>query len=334
MNIIIPVAGIGKRLRPHTHTKPKPLLKVAGKSILGHIIDSIKPLNPEKIVFVIGHYGRMIKEYLKSNYPEYSSRFKYVEQERREGLGHAVYLALQKVEPSESVMVVLGDTIFDVDYKKILAGGRNTICVSETDDPRRFGIVRIDGDRVIDLVEKPENPPSNLAIVGIYYFLRGSEIYASLKFIIENNIKTKGEYQITDAMKHFIKENELFIYRIKGWYDCGKTETLLKTNRFLLERHNSPGSGKNSVIIPPVYIPRSVYIENSIIGPYVSVGDNSVIKNSIVRNSILYDGARVENVLLEDSIVGEDAAIVEDFKVMSIGDHSIIERLNRERKEE
>lgn len=330
MNIIIPAAGEGVRLRPHTHTIPKPLINIAGKPILGHIIDSVLPLQPESICIVIGHHGLKIEDYIKREYSKVFKNFIFVHQEKRQGLGHAIFVSLEKIKKETELLILLGDTVFDVDFKDTIKEKKNIIAVAETKEPQRFGIVEVDGMRVRNLIEKPKEPPSNLAIVGIYYFLNGSKLFYALKKLIDENIKTKNEYQLTDGMKLLLDTEEIYIKKIKGWYDCGKIETLLETNRFLLEKTNKYKSYENTVIIPPVYIPEDVDISNSIIGPYVSCGKNVKIKNSIIKDSIINEGGKVENVLLSDSIIGVDAVIIENFKVVNIGDSSIIEPLIKE----
>jgi glucose-1-phosphate thymidylyltransferase len=329
MNVVIPAAGEGVRLRPHTHTIPKPLINVAGKPIIGHIIDSIIPLNPEKICIVVGHHGIKIEDFVRKNYPAIIDKFLFVHQEKRQGLGHAIFVSLEHIK-KEEILIILGDTIFDVDYNEIINANKNIIAVSETDEPQRFGIVEIEGEMVKDMIEKPQNPLSNLAIVGIYYFKNGLKLFNSLRHIIDNNLRTKNEFQLTDAMKHLLKEEEIYIKRIKGWYDCGKIETLLETNRYLLNKFSLFKSYKNTSIIPPVYIPDDVEISNSVIGPYVSCGRKVKIKNAIIKDSIINDGGKVENVLLSNSIIGTDAVIIENFKVVNIGDSSIIEPVKKE----
>lgn len=332
MNIIIPAAGEGVRLRPHTHTIPKPLIKVAGKPILGHIIDSVISLKPESICIVIGHHGSKIEEFIRKDYDNIIDKFVFVHQEKRKGLGHAIYVSFEKILKDSDVLILLGDTIFDVDFKEIIKEKKNIIAVAETEEPQRFGIVEIENTRVKNLIEKPSKPPSNLAIVGIYYFLDGLKLYNALKKLIAENIKTKNEYQLTDGMRLLLNTEEIYIKKINGWYDCGKINTLLETNKFILNKTNKYNSYENTVIIPPVYIPSDVKISNSIIGPYVSCGSSVIIKNSIIKNSIINDGGIVENVLLSDSIIGVDAAIIENFKVVNIGDSSIIGPLKKEEK--
>ncbi len=332
MNIIIPAAGEGVRLRPHTHTIPKPLINIAGKPILGHIIDSVLPLQPDNICIVIGHHGLKIEDYIKREYSEIFKNFIFVHQEKRQGLGHAIFVSLEKIDKETDLLILLGDTVFDVDFKDTIKEKKNIIAVAETEEPQRFGIVEVDGIRVKNLVEKPKEPPSNLAIVGIYYFLNGSKLFYALKKLIDENIKTKNEYQLTDGMRLLLETEEIYIKKINGWYDCGKIDTLLETNRFLLKKTNKYKSYKNTVIIPPVYIPEDVDISNSIIGPFVSCGKKVKIKNSIIKDSIINEGGKVENVLLSDSIIGVDAVITENFKVVNIGDSSIIEPLIKEER--
>ncbi len=324
MNIIIPVAGEGTRLRPHTQTKPKPLLKVAGKAIIGYILDSIRSLNPEKIVLVLGHQGEKIKQFALKNYSDMT--FDFVYQKERKGLGDAIFKSTNMLDENDAVLILLGDTIFNVDYKKIIGKHKNFIGIKETSEPERFGIVEIKDKKIVNVIEKPKKPPTNFAIVGLYYFERIKYLKEALKYIIENNIRTGGEYQLTDGLTKMI-ENGIVLYpfTISDWFDCGKKESLLETQRHLLKKYGREKSIEGSIIIPPVHIEDDASIESSIIGPYVSVGNKVHIKNSIVRDSILYDGSSIENLLIESSIIGENSVVNGYFRKVDIGDFSKIE---------
>lgn len=321
MKVLIPVAGAGTRLRPHTHTTPKALLMVAGKPILGHILDTIKPLKPDEIILVLGEKGEKIKEYVDKNY-----RFnvKYAVQEEPLGLGHAIYTGIHD-ENDGGLLIILGDTIFEADYTKLIEKGDCVIGVKEVKDPKRFGIIEFDGDVITRVIEKPENPPSRYAIVGIYYFSSLSPLKEALKEIISKNIRTKNEYQLTDAIALLIKKGyKILRYSIDGWYDCGKVETLLETNRHLLKKCGKPRKIKGAILIPPVYIGKECKAENAVIGPYVSIGDSVEIRNSIIRNSIVNSSSVVEDLLLENSVIGEGAKIKGSFHKINLGDSSEI----------
>ena len=320
MNLIVPVAGEGTRLRPHTHILPKSLLYVAGKPILGHILDSLKNLNISKLIIVHGAKGEVIVQFCK----KYPYNFRFVYQEKRLGLGHAIYIGAKGLKGA--TMVLLGDTIIDYDFKSFCNKGINTLAVKAVDEPGRFGIVELKGDEVVDLVEKPKSPKSNLAIVGLYYFQNIEKLYKAIDYMIKKKIRTKDEYQLTDGLKYLLKRGERFkVTKIDKWYDCGTAASLIETNRHLLKKTHHFKKRKKSIIVPPVYIEDSATISNSIIGPNVSIGKNVVIKDSIIKDSIINNGARVENARLTESIIGENAVVKSGFKKLNVSDSSVVE---------
>jgi len=327
MKIIIPVAGIGTRLRPHTHTVPKVLIKVAGKTIIEHIIDELLILNASfnEIVFIVGHLADKIQKFINSKYKK-KIKLSYVLQDERKGVGHAIYLAKPFIN-GEPVFIILGDLIFRANFNHIVKSGKNYIGVKEVDDPKRFGIAFIDKNNNINkFIEKPEHPTSNLAIVGIYLIQNSDLLFSKLEYIIKNNIKTKSEYQITDALQLMLNTKEKFkAFYINKWLDCGTLDTLLATNKELLIDHNTKQKLKSVIINPPVYISKSAKIKNSIIGPCVSIGDNVIIENSIIQNSIINDNAEINKLLLNTSIIGSDAFVRGTFRQLNIGDSSEVD---------
>jgi len=324
MRAVIPVAGIGTRLRPHTHTVPKALIQVAGKPILGHILDEIIPLGVRDVVLVTGYMGDRVKEYVDAAYGDLDVC--YVHQEERRGLGHAIYLTKDQVAEGPT-LIVLGDTIVAADFSALIGGERTLIGVKEVEDPQRFGIVEVENGRVRSLVEKPDVPPSNLAIVGLYYIVNTPLLFECLEEIVEKDIRTKGEYQLTDALLLMLERGEdMGTFTVQGWHDCGRPETLLETNRFLLER--SGGNGREipgSIVVGPVAIDPTAVIERSVVGPYVSVAAGAVIRDSILRDSILNANSVVERSLLSESLVGEGAVVKGAFRKLNVGDSSEIE---------
>ncbi|MEO0086769.1 MAG: sugar phosphate nucleotidyltransferase [candidate division WOR-3 bacterium] len=321
VKVVIPAAGEGRRLKPHTHTTPKPLLSVAGKPIIGHIMERVKELNPAEVIVIIAPNGNPIEKYLKANY---SLNFQFVIQEEPKGLGHAVYKAKPYFK-NEPCLIILGDTIIDMPLNN-LVGKENWIGVKKVDDPRRFGIVEIKDGAITKIVEKPAEPKSNLAIVGIYYIFNSSPLFDALERIIKEDIKTKGEYQLSDALEIMIEENIIFkAFPVEYWLDCGTPEALIQTNRYLLQNTNYFKPREKSLIIPPVYIHDSAVIENSIIGPFVSISEEVEIRNSIIRDSIINQGAYIENSLLEDSILGENSVVKEKPLKLNLGSFSIFE---------
>jgi glucose-1-phosphate thymidylyltransferase len=319
---VVPVAGVGTRLRPHTHSTPKALIHVAGRPILAHILDDLIEIGVSDAALIVGHMGDRIRRYVDSHYKSSSLRIHYIEQPEAKGLGHALYLT-KEVAQGHPLLIILGDTIVRADLAGVLSRGESAIGVKEVEDPRRFGVVELDGERVRRLVEKPEVPPSNLAIVGVYFFDDGDVLFASLDELVRRDVRTKGEIQLTDALQIYLDAGHpLGIFPIHGWYDCGKTETLLATNRELLEQRTESHHIEGSVVIEPVAIDPTATVENCIIGPHVSVAASATVRNSLVRNSIINEGALVENSLLAASIVGENASVVGNFKNLNVGDSS------------
>jgi len=323
MKVIIPLAGKGTRLRPHTFSKPKPLLRVAGKAVLGHIIDKLKPLDVEEIIFITGDMQEKIEEYVSSNY-KYKAR--YIKQDELLGDGYAINLAKEYVK--DDVLIIFVDTIFETDLSKIKnIKSDGVVWVKEVDDPRRFGVVVLKNDHIEKIVEKPDEPISNLALIGLYYVKNSSLMFHCLDEMIKCNLRSKGEFRLADALGLMIKNGaKLNALEVDKWLDCGKPETLLSTNRYLLKNgFNKEIKTKNSVIISPVYIEDKVKIENSIIGPYASIASGCVIKNSIVKDSIVGENAIIENAALNKSLVGDCALIKDTFRRVNVGDNSEID---------
>ena len=331
MKAIIPVAGIGTRLRPHTHTAPKVLLPVAGKTILAHILDELISFGIKEVVFIVGYRGEMVRDYVHEHYAS-SLRTSYVEQAEMLGLGHAIWMAREQVDHQEPVLIVLGDTIFKADLKDVLSSRHSSIGVREVNDPSRFGVVELQEGRIIRMVEKPKkNPPSNLAAVGIYFIRDTAELFRCLDQLIKSNKKTADEFQLTDAFQMMIDGGvDMRHFSIDGWYDCGKPETLLSTNRILLqeqfadrgEEYRERYSG--SIINPPVSIAPSAKIENSIIGPNVTIDEESYIKDTLISNSIVSKNSSVNGLILENSIISENAKIAGHSLSLNVGDSSEI----------
>jgi glucose-1-phosphate thymidylyltransferase len=320
---IIPVAGEGTRLRPHTFTLPKVLLNVAGKPILAHILDKIVSSGITQATFVVGHMADKIKEYVQREYPTLKADF--VEQEERLGLGHAIFIARATLS-DEPVLIILGDTIFDVDLTPVLAGKTSALGVKQVSDPRRFGVAETVNGSITRLVEKPEHPVSNLALVGLYYIQQPKLMISCLEEMVKRNVKTRGEYQLTDALQTMIDRGEkMKPFSVEGWYDCGKPETLLSTNRALLEKHATRRSVEGVVINAPVYIAATAKLSLCVIGPNTTVGENATISESVVRNSIISDAAQVHKALLDNSIVGNGSIVKGNYKRVNVGDSSEID---------
>ena len=293
MKAVIPVAGHGTRLEPHTLKLQKCLLPVAGKPVLEHILDRLTDAGVSDITLIIGHLGEQVKEFCKS-YEK--AEFTFVEQTERLGLGHAVYQGL--LQTDEPVVIVLGDAILELDYAKLLTSTNTTIGVYPVPDPERFGIVELDGDRIVKVFEKPENPPSNLAIIGIYYISSQKILAEAVEYLMDHDIRTKNEYQLTDAFQVMIDEGHTFnSLEIDACLDCGIPDTILSTNRTLLDRE-----GANA-------IHPSAVIENSDL-TYSTISENCRVENSWLENVIMLPGSRITNQCIENRIVGFEEILV------------------------
>ncbi len=325
MKALIPVAGVGTRLRPHTYSLPKVLLNVGGKPIVGHIVDKLSDIGIKEISVVVGYMGEMVEEYLNKNF---KAKFKFFYQEERLGLGHAAHVALSEDDSNEPLLIILGDTVFDVDLAPLLKSEFSSIGVKRVEDPRRFGVAETLDGRVTKLIEKPDHPTSNLALVGLYFIKSPRQLLGALNEVISKNIKTKGEYQLTDALQIMLDRGERITYfEIDGWYDCGKPETLLETNRHLLKKTKHYKKRDDVVIIPPVFIADSATIKNSIIGPNATIDSDVIVNDSLIRDSIIGSGASIQNSLLEGSIVGQNAQLKGSFKRVNAGDSTEIDFL-------
>lgn len=317
MKAIIPAAGIGERLQPLTLTRPKVLLPVGGKAILGHILDKLIRSGIDDIVLIVGYKGDMVIDYVREHY---SVSVKFVEQKERKGLGHAVGMGLDDID--EPVLIVLGDTILDLDFDHFVKSGKNIIGVMEVKDPRRFGIVDLDGNRIKRLVEKPREFIGNLAIAGIYLLQHENILKKAIRYIMDHNITTKNEYQLTDALQVMLDwQEEMVVQTINACYDCGTRETLLETNRELLRTIRPQDySFDKTVIIPPVIIGQAVRIENSVIGPNVSIADKATISQSIIEDSIIDEMSVIQTAILKNSLVGQDAFVAGHALSIDVGD--------------
>lgn len=323
MRAVIPAAGFGTRLKPHTFSLPKVLLNVGGKPILGHIIDKLLSEQITKATFVVGYLGEKIVEYVNNEYPELEASF--VTQEIALGLGHAIQIAVPTFDHDE-IFIILGDTIFDVDLHSVFGKKVSSLGVKTVDDPSRFGVAVCENDKIVKLIEKPQEPISKLALVGLYYIRNSKLLVESLNELFDKEIKTRGEYQLTDALQLMIEKGEPFTtFQVDGWYDCGKSETLLSTNKYILQTKGTNRNVKGSTIIDPVFISDSAVVLDSVIGPFTTISENCIVKESIIKNSILSPSSQVERSMLDNSIIGMNAIIKGNFKKLNAGDSSEIE---------
>lgn len=322
MKVIIPVAGIGKRLKPHTDSIPKPLLEVGGQPILDHVMKPLDGLDVDEVMFVIGHLGEQIRKYARDNY---SFEMRFVQQDHLKGLGYAVSMALQEID-SSPVLILLGDTIVDCDMQKFVNAGECVLGVHEVSDPERFGIVELSGGYVSSLEEKPEKPKSNLALIGLYYFNDATGLKNELHRLVASGHTTNGEVQLTDALAAMLAGDSRFVaYDTGPWYDCGTKETLLATNRFLLGKMDSAGPRDGCVLIPPVHLDVTAVVTESEIGPHVSIGAGANLNRCVISNSIVGPDCELENVAIKNSLLGPKAIVRNRSGVLNIGEHSEIE---------
>ncbi len=323
MRAVIPVAGIGSRLRPHTYTLPKVLINVAGKPIIGHILDSLVRAGFSDVTVIVGYMGEMIQEYVSRHYKKMDVT--YVEQEERLGLGHAIYSARHTfgVEP---ILILLGDTIFELNFRALTRSKYTTLGVRRVEDPGRFGVVETKKGFALKLVEKPRRPKGNLALIGLYYIVNTPLLLECLEYKIRKNLRTRGEYQLTDGLQLMIDRGErMKVFEIDGWHDCGKPETLLETNRHLLKRTATKRGVDGVVVLHPVFISRKAQVTSSVIGPYSTIAEGAIVEDSIIRNSIVSEGAHIQKSLLDGSIIGNNASVFGNFKRVNVGDSSEID---------
>ena len=329
MKVIIPVAGAGIRLRPHTYTQPKPLIPVAGKPILAHIIDELLEADFREFVFVLGYLGEKIKNFVQNRYKNLKCEFVF--QNDRMGLGHAIWLAQEEIKNEKELFIALGDTVFDMDLSEMLKSPTSSLGVQEVKDPREFGIVLLDEKGFVKkVIEKPKIPHSNLAIVGLYKIMEVKQLIDALEYNIQNDIRTKGEFQLADALQRMVEQGVKFTtVRVNNWFDCGKKEILLETNKTLLEKNNvydvDLPSFENTIIVHPVSIGDGCEIKDSIIGPYVTIADNTKIDASIIQDSIIGSYSYLKEIILNKSVVGSDTSIRGIKRSLNIGDNTEID---------
>jgi glucose-1-phosphate thymidylyltransferase len=327
MKAIIPIAGAGTKLRPHSYTQPKALIPLAGKTVLSIIIDQLKSAGINEFIFIVGYLGDKIQDYVKNKYPELTAH--YVHQVDRQGIGHAVRLARNIVNHDE-VIVVLGDTVCEYDVQEVVNSPYSMIGVRKVDDPRDFGVAEIEDDGFIShVVEKPQIPKSNMALVGVYKLKESEQMFQCIETNILQGLRSHGEYSLTDALDCMIKMGVKFkSFKVENWFDCGRKETMLESNAILLKKFavkTDPHQFENTVIVPPVSIGAGCNIKNSIIGPNVSIGENATIDYSIVKNSIIGSFSNLFDIVLDDSVIGSDTNLRGETRSLNIGDNTSID---------
>ena len=328
MKAVIPVAGAGTKLRPLTYTQPKALIPIAGKTILSHIVDQLSEAGITEFIFIVGYLGEKIQDYVKQTYPNLTTHFVY--QNERQGTGHAVELT-KKLIGDEPIFVALGDTICEFDVKEIIDSPDSMIGIRKVDDPRDFGVATIDENGFIEhMVEKPAIPKSNMALVGLYKINETAVLFECLQQLFVENITTRGEYNLTDALACMIQKGTRFrSFKVANWFDCGKKESILETNATLLKKMGGhvPAADiyKDTIIIHPVSIAEGCTISNAIIGPHVAIGPNTTITQSIIRDSIIGGYTNLHEVVLDNSLIGSDASVKGLSRSLNIGDNTEID---------
>jgi glucose-1-phosphate thymidylyltransferase len=328
MKAIIPVAGAGTKLRPHTYTQPKALIPLAGKTILSIIIDQLKEGGINEFILIVGYLGDKIKDYVQLKYPDL--HFHFVHQNDRHGLGHAIFLT-REMAGDDEVFIVLGDTICEYDVQDFVSQPGSVLGVKKVDDPRNFGVAEIDEEtKILRVVEKPQIPKSNMALVGIYKIRETQMLFKCLENNLREGVKSYDEYSLTDALECMIKEGATFTsYKVKNWFDCGKKDSLLESNATLLKKFGGEIAEdhqfENTIIIPPVSIASGCEIQNSIIGPNVAIGEQTFINYSIVKDSIIGSFSKLYDVVLHDSLIGSDTEIKGETRTLNIGDNTEID---------
>lgn len=328
--IIIPMAGFGTRMRPHTWSRPKPLVSAAGDTVLGHVLhvlETVPNAEDAEMVFVVGYLGEQVQAYMAANYPKIKASF--VRQEELLGQSHAIAMAREHIQGP--TLIVFVDTVIDTDYSFLANEEADAVIwVKEVDDPRRFGVVEVDEEGwVRGLIEKPDNDENKLAVVGIYYFKRGEDLMAAIDRQIAQKVQTKNEFFLADAIGLMLKDGlRLRPEAVEVWLDAGVPETVLHTNRHLLDegRDNSEEAAKRPgvTVNAPVFVHPSAQISNSVIGPYVSIGRDCQVRSSQIEDSVLEAGARVEDSLLHASLLGERSLVRGLRGRANVGDDSQI----------
>ena len=332
MKIIVPMAGRGSRLRPHTLTIPKPLIPIAGKPIVQRLVEGISNLCEDKIdeiAFIIGDFGQEIELKLEGIAYSLGAKCSIYHQDEALGTAHAVLCAKESLKGN--IVVAFADTLFKADFK-FNESVDGTIWVKQIEDPSAFGVVKINKQNVItDFIEKPKDFISDLAIIGIYQFKSSEDLLSELQYLIDNDIKDKGEYQLTNALENMKSKGKKFVPgKVDEWLDCGNKDATVHTNQKILtlntdDHHVSKTAAiENSTIIPPCFIGNNVKIKESIIGPFVSIGNQSKVTRCNLENSIIQENSQLSNVVFTNSMVGNHTEYHAKVKELSIGDFTTI----------
>lgn len=333
MKIIVPMAGMGKRMRPHTLTIPKPLIPVAGKPIVQHLVEDISRMSSgkvEEVAYVIGDFGSEVEKQLVKIAEDLGAKGTIHYQDEPLGTAHAILCAQSALKGN--LIVAFADTLFRADFK-VNPDEEGVIWVHKVENPSSFGVVKLGKEGVIiEFVEKPQHFVSDLAIIGIYYFKDGENLKKELQYLLDNNIRDKGEYQLTSALENMKNKGmKIKAGEVIEWLDCGNKDATVYTNQRVLEmgKHLRDMADeavmKDSLIIQPCYIGRNAHISQSVVGPHVSVGDNSIIRNSVISNSIIQNHSQIEGKVIANSMIGSHVHLKAKAEDVSIGDFTTIQ---------
>lgn len=322
MDILLPAAGFGTRLRPQTWSKPKPLVSVAGKPMIAHVMDRLLPSNPSQVTFVTGFLGEQLEEWATANLPIPSS---FVEQPEMKGQCDAIIRARHLIPDDHDALILFPDAIFEADFS-VLADldADAAMFTKEVEDPSALGIAVVTGDRITKLVEKPKDPISKLAVIGIYYVKRMGDLYEAIEEQMRRELSLKGEYYIADAFQLMIDAGKKVVAMpVTGWEDCGNPTVLLQTNRYLLDQQGGADEHRGSAtILAPSAVAADAVLERCVVGPYASVGGGVTIRDAVVRDSVIEDGATIESAVVADSVIGRRARVTGSAVRLNIGDVS------------
>lgn len=327
MKVIIPLAGKGTRLRPHTYTTPKPLLHVGGKPVMSYILDDLKALGVTEAVFITGYLKEEVERYVRTEYPNFKSHF--VEQAVQDGTAGAVKLAEPYID--EDTLIIFVDTLFDADLsmvKQLPADVAGVIWAKEVEDYQRFGVIVTDEHGFMKrIVEKPRDPVSKLANIGLYYIKDWKLLFEGINNVVGGPRSSTNEYYLTDAFQYMIDHGaRIKVVEVSGWYDCGQVETLLDTSRHLLQttRGRAPDGGVQVKVNEPVRVEEGVELEDVELGPNVTIETGCTIRRCKLRDTIIGRDSVIEDSDLSASLVGRNAVIRRVNGSISVGDHSVI----------
>lgn len=324
MQILLPIAGAGTRVRPHTHVRPKPMLALAGKPVLGHLLDYLLQLRPSSVIFIVGERGQVVEDYVRAQYPNLTVHFR--RQVELKGQSHAIKTAADLL--SEPLLIVFGDTIFAAPLDKVTDGSVDgAVLVQPVDDPARFGVVELNAaGHVTRMIEKPTNPPTNLATIGVWMFNDHQGLLRAIDAQIAAGDALKGEFFLAGALQRLIDAGQRFsAVRASGWYDTGTIDAIIETHRYLVEQHRRrPEYTPIASVIEPCWIDPSAKLERCAIGPYVSIGAGAEIRDSVISDAIIGEGARIVGQVMRRSLIGHHATLESPPQSFNLADHSTL----------